>query len=314
MKVGVIGLGDIAAKAYLPVIGAREDVVLHISTRNSEKLQHIGEAYRIPQEHRYQGLDDLLQAKLDAVFVHAATEAHYDIVRQCLSAGLHVFVDKPVDYALQRTQELFTIASEKQCLLMVGFNRRFAPMYQRLWLEGMPDIAVMQKNRVNLPGEVRTFVLDDFIHVVDTMRVCNPGPWKDLHVQWKHTPDGKLAHVLLQLVGHQNTAIGIMNRDSGMTEETLEWMRNGRKVKVANLRETIEYAGNGETRIHTGDWQSVGEVRGFRAMVEAFFQTVQQMHRDPESIWPDVTAGMEADLATHRICEQIITRIEAGEP
>ena len=46
MKVGVIGLGDIARKAYLPVITTR-DVDIHLCSRDKTKLADIGRQYRI---------------------------------------------------------------------------------------------------------------------------------------------------------------------------------------------------------------------------------------------------------------------------
>ena len=74
----MIGLGDIAQKAYLPVLTARSDVELHLLTRDPAKLDRIGDAYRIP--HRYTEIDVLLDAGVEAAFVHAATSAHLPLV------------------------------------------------------------------------------------------------------------------------------------------------------------------------------------------------------------------------------------------
>ncbi len=310
LKVGLIGLGDIAQKAYLPVIGVRNDVTLHFCTRNENKLQQLGAAYRIDSGHRYNSLDSLLRVGLDAVFVHAATDAHYEIVERCLVEGLHVFVDKPVTYTLKETEELIALAQRNRRLLTVGFNRRFAPLYRGLHEQGVPDIAIMQKNRVGLPGDVRTFVLDDFIHVIDTLRWLLRGWEPSVHVRCKSTAEGKLAHVIVQLGIHQSTAIGIMNRDSGAVEETLEWMKDGQKCKVTNLREMVRYKDNQEHHTHAEDWTSVGHVRGFHAMVDAFLIDVKRLQRDDDAAWEAFSAMMEEDLATHRICEEIVRQID----
>jgi virulence factor len=42
LRVGMVGLGDIAQKAYLPVLTARPDVELHLLTRDRAKLDRIG--------------------------------------------------------------------------------------------------------------------------------------------------------------------------------------------------------------------------------------------------------------------------------
>lgn len=94
LRVGMIGLGGIAHRAYLPVLATRADVELHLCTRNRETLDAIGDAYRIP--HRYDDVDRLIGAAVDAVFVHAATSAHVHLVEALLDAGVHVYVDKPL--------------------------------------------------------------------------------------------------------------------------------------------------------------------------------------------------------------------------
>lgn len=310
MRVGLIGLGDIAQKAYLPVIGTRDDVTLHLCTRNEKKLHALGETYRIDVRNRHNELESLMEAGVDAVFVHAATPAHYEIVKRVLTAGLHVFVDKPVDYALGRTEELMALAEENKQLLMVGFNRRYVPTYRQVHEEGIPDIAMMQKNRVNLPGEVRTFVLDDFIHVVDTLRWLQRSLAPTLHVQSKRTADGHLAHVVFQMVTEHSTAIGIMNRESGAVEETLESMTSGKKFRVTNVRDLVTYVGNQEQHNHTGDWTSVGEVRGFRPMMDTFLNGVRRMKQGDRAVWQEFRPIMQEDMATHRLCEEIVQRIE----
>ena len=94
MRVGVVGLGAIARKAYLPVLATRPDLELHLCTRNTATLAEVGDAYRVP--HRHVDLDGLLAAGVDAAFVHAATVAHPALVERLLAAGVHVYVDKPL--------------------------------------------------------------------------------------------------------------------------------------------------------------------------------------------------------------------------
>ncbi|MGW4278156.1 gfo/Idh/MocA family oxidoreductase, partial [Streptomyces seoulensis] len=48
MKVGCIGLGDIAQKAYLPVLGTRPEVELHVQTRTPATLERVADGLRLP--------------------------------------------------------------------------------------------------------------------------------------------------------------------------------------------------------------------------------------------------------------------------
>lgn len=180
LPVAVIGLGDIAEKAYLPVLAAQPGLDLRLMTRTRAKLDRIGDAYRLP--HRYTDLDELIDSGIRAAFVHAATDQHVAIAERLLTAGVDVYVDKPLDYHLDGARRVTELAEHQGRSLMVGFNRRHAPGYVQA-KERPRDLIVMQKNREGLPEEVRTAVFDDFIHVVDTLRFLVPGEIEHVDVR-----------------------------------------------------------------------------------------------------------------------------------
>lgn len=84
VKIGCIGLGDIAQKAYLPVLTAVPGVELHLQTRTPATLHAVGDTHRVPADGRHTTLDSLLAAGLDAAFVHAPTAVHPQIVERLL--------------------------------------------------------------------------------------------------------------------------------------------------------------------------------------------------------------------------------------
>jgi virulence factor len=55
LKIGIIGLGDIAQKAYLPVLSSK-DLEIHLFTRNQERLTQIGRQYRMNNLHSSSGI------------------------------------------------------------------------------------------------------------------------------------------------------------------------------------------------------------------------------------------------------------------
>lgn len=65
MKTAVIGLGNIAQKAYLPIITQIEDVEPYFCTRNEEVLQRLGKKYRV--DKLYSSFSDFLKEDLDAL-------------------------------------------------------------------------------------------------------------------------------------------------------------------------------------------------------------------------------------------------------
>ena len=293
MKVGCIGLGDIAQKAYLPVLGGRPGVELHVQTRTPATLTRVADGLHLPDGQRHQDLDSLLAQDLDAAFVHAPTSVHPDIVERLLEAGVPTYVDKPLAYELADSERLVALAEQRDVSLAVGFNRRFAPGYTQC-AEHPRELILMQKNRIGLPEEPRTMVLDDFIHVVDTLRFLVPGPVDDVTVRAR-VEDGLLHHIVLQLSGDGFTALGVMNRLSGSTEEILEVSGQDTKRQVLNLAEVIDHKGQPTVR-RRGDWVPVARQRGIEQAVLAFLDAVRAGR---------VLSARDA-LATHELCERVV--------
>ncbi|MFF5565151.1 Gfo/Idh/MocA family protein [Streptomyces sp. NPDC012623] len=293
MKVGCIGLGDIARKAYLPVLSTLPGVELHLRTRTPATLAQVAEVYRVPADRCHADLESLLSVDLDAAFVHAPTATHPDIVRQLVAAGVPTYVDKPIAYEYAEAERVVRLADEAGVSLAVGFNRRYAPGYTQC-LEHPRDLILLQKNRVGLPEDPRTLVLDDFIHVVDTLRFLLPGPVEHTDVRAR-IRDGLLYHVVLQLSGDGFTAIGMMNRLNGSTEEILEVSGQDTKRAVHDLATVIDHKGQPTVR-RRGDWVPVARQRGIEQCVLAFLDAV----RAGEHL-----SARDA-LRTHEMCERVV--------
>lgn len=299
MKAGVIGLGNIAHKAYLPVLTTRTDLELVLATRNPTKLALLQSQYRI--NTGVYTIDDLINSRIDVAFVHTASSVHAEMVEKLLKNGIHVFVDKPLSYSYESSQKLVQLASEMNRILMVGFNRRFTPQYTKLKKVENPEIILMQKNRVRLPGTIRSFIFDDFIHVVDTLRFLLTGPIEQIHFTY-HMEKNELYRITLELSTRTTTAIGIMNRNSGKTEEIIEVQSPGEKMIIRDLSETTLLANETETKLDSDPWESTLHKRGFPQMIDQFIHAVKNGTTPSPS---------PADsLKTHEICDFIAQKIE----
>ncbi|WP_406206235.1 MULTISPECIES: Gfo/Idh/MocA family protein [unclassified Streptomyces] len=297
MKVGCIGLGDIAQKAYLPVLGVQPGVELHLQTRTPATLARVADGLHLPAERRHTDLDSLLAQGLDAAFVHAPTVVHPEIVTRLLEAGVPTYVDKPLAYQLADSERLVALAEQRNVSLAVGFNRRYAPGYAQC-ADHPRELILMQKNRIGLPEEPRSMILDDFIHVVDTLRFLAPGPVDDVTVRAR-VEGGLLHHVVLQLAGDGFTALGVMNRLSGSAEEILEVSGQDTKRQVLNLAEVVDHKGQPTVR-RRGDWVPVARQRGIEQVVLAFLDAVRA---------GKVLSARDA-LATHELCERVVRAVQ----
>ena len=298
MRVLLIGLGDIARKAYLPVLYTRPDLEIHLATRDQAVLDEVGSRFRVA--HRYNSAAQALATTtFDAAFVHAATTAHAELVRLLLEQNVPTFVDKPLADNLGDAEALVELAMDRGTPLAVGFNRRFAPDY--VALRGVDaSLIVMEKHRDRQPDVARRVVYDDFIHVVDTLLFLAPAPIRRRVIE-THVVDGLLHAITLMLAGDGFSAIGTMHRDSGLDEERLDVIGGGARHTVLNLADCIE--ARAMKNVHRrGDWIPVGRQRGFEAMCDDFLHAAGRRRPvDAASI-----------LATHEICEAIVRHSETA--
>ncbi len=298
LKIGVIGLGDIAQKAYLPVL-CNKELELHLYTRDLEKLFRIGRQYRFQNLH--QSFESILNSGIQAAFVHTSTGSHVEIIQMLLMNNIHVYVDKPVTYDYASSKCLLQLAESRNLMLMVGFNRRYAPAYRELKQLKDPNMVIMQKNRVSLPGDIRTFVFDDFIHVVDTLNYLFPYPVKELIVKGMKKGD-LLYYVVVQMIADNGAiAVGIMNRDAGVIEEKVEVFSSAEKRTALNLSTVHVQTDRNDTTKVMGDWDTMLYRRGFEQIIEDFLQAVKSGGT------PQFTA--EDSLLTHQYCEEIVTEL-----
>ncbi|MBC1319221.1 Gfo/Idh/MocA family oxidoreductase [Listeria welshimeri] len=299
LKVAVVGLGGIAQKAYLPVFAEMENIEVHLYTRNAQKLKHLSEKYRF--DHYHQSINSMIESGINAAFVHSSTASHPEVIRIFLSHNIPVYVDKPIADNLEEVEELTRLAAEKNTILMTGFNRRYAPKYQELKALSDKNMIVMQKNRVGQAGEARTFIYDDFIHVIDTIRFLLDAKIDQVNVfpVWQKE---LLSSITVQISAGDKVATAIMNRDSGVNEERLAVMTPGAKYEVENVTETHIYEGTTERFERFGDWETTLYKRGFVPIIQAFLTAVRNGEKAPIS--------EEDALQTHQLAEQILLQLE----
>ena len=298
MRIGIVGLGDIARKAYLPVVACHADVQPILCTRNADVLARVAAQYRIPETVNH--LDQLIAAQPDAAMVHTATNSHAEIVRRLLNEGIPVFVDKPLSYKLAECEALLNLAAAKNVSLTLGFNRRFAPLMSPLGQSQMLVHARLQKNRTRLPDDPRIFIYDDFIHVLDSLRFIAPGVPHDLQV-FAYGKPGSLASLQVQWQAGSSLLTGSMNRLSGVTEERLEVFTEDQKWQIDNLNGGIHHSNlpGQPVAVRTlgfNDWDNTLYKRGFVTMFSAW---LAQLGTGKASDYEDI-------LTTHQLCEQVV--------
>ena len=306
MRIVLLGLGDIAEKAYLPIMANLASVEPILVTRNSSTLLRLQQQYRIALTAN--NLIDALQFKPDAVMIHSNTASHYELVKLCLEQRIAVFVDKPISDHFEQCQRLIELAAQMNTPLFVGFNRRYAPLYQAPLASKACQIHY-QKNRFDLPSNARNVIFDDFIHLLDFLSFATHKQQfaaNELQVYASQSL-GQLNRI--QVSWQQQGALftGSMNRQAGHTFERLELFSHNEHWQVDNLRSGWHSNANQSQSIGFDDWQSTLEKRGFVAMIGHFLQQVASQKANPELL--------ASYLASHQLAELLLLEVgQAANP
>jgi predicted dehydrogenase/threonine dehydrogenase-like Zn-dependent dehydrogenase len=129
VHLGVIGAGNYATSMLLPHLQNRSDVRL-IEVATATGLSATNAQRRFGFERcstDYRGLLD--DEAVDAVVIATRHHAHAAMVCEALRAGKAVFVEKPLAVDSDQMQAILAAVGDSgNDRLMVGFNRRFAPL------------------------------------------------------------------------------------------------------------------------------------------------------------------------------------------
>ena len=131
LRVGVIGCGGIAQMHHLPTLAERADLfrIAALADVSGPTLEAVGQRYGVEAlATDYREL--LAREDLDALLLLASgchREAALDLVR----TDKHLFIEKPLAFSLQETEEIARAARGRKGALMVGYHKRFDPAYRR---------------------------------------------------------------------------------------------------------------------------------------------------------------------------------------
>lgn len=132
VRVGVIGLGEVAQIIHLPIIEQMREQyrLVAICDVAPSLLTFVGERYGIPPEARYLAMEDLVaRDDLDAVLVLNSDEYHAECAIAALRAGKHVLVEKPMCLTEREAEAVIAARDASGRQAMVGYMRRFAPAF-----------------------------------------------------------------------------------------------------------------------------------------------------------------------------------------
>jgi predicted dehydrogenase len=280
--IGFIGAGNFARSVLLPHLRKIEGVRLTgvatatglTCTRAAEKF---GFAYATT-DHR----DLLRDPDTDTVFIVTRHDTHAPLACEALAAGKNIFVEKPLAIDREQLGAVIEAAQTSEGRLMVGFNRRFAPLVreakQALAGRTAPLVMLYRINAGPLPPESWIGgeegggrIVGEVCHFIDTLQFLadNARPVSVHAVQAVGHPDA----VSIQLAfedGSIGTIVYSSLGDPSFPKEYIEVFGAGRVITIDDFRAARFVVDGRSTRRRL-----LRQNKGFDAAIRHFLESVR---------------------------------------
>ena len=167
LKVGVLGAGHLG-KIHLKLLNQSEKYELvGFYDANSENAE------KISAEFGYKKFDTIeeLIAAVDVVDVVTPTLSHFEVAKKTITAGKHLFIEKPITNTFAEAEELIALAKKHGVKGQVGHVERFNPAFRAVAsrIENPMFIEAHRLAEFNPRGTDVPVVLDLMIHDIDAV-------------------------------------------------------------------------------------------------------------------------------------------------
>ncbi len=323
LKIGLLGAGHLG-KIHLKCILATS--VYELVGFYDPNDKNAETAITKHQVKRFERLEDLIAA-VDVVDIVTPTVTHYDLAKQCIQAGKHVFVEKPLTHTLAEAEDLMRLAQEKGIKVQVGHVERFNPAL--LSVEGTPfNPMFIEAHRLalfNPRGTDVSVVLDLMIHDLDVLLSLVPSEVKQISASGvavvSDTPDisnariefenGCVANLTASRISmKQMRKMRLFQRDAYISLDFLE--KNAQVVRlydqgaadVPDIEELMELNTQNGTKLIHIHMPEAEPVNAIKMELESLAESINQNTKPKVSI----EDGYKALKLAYQILEEIELR------
>lgn len=287
-SVAFIGSGNYATAVLIPAFKATGARLKTVASNGGVSGLHAGRKFGF-ETTTTDTASVLADAEVNTVVITTRHDSHARLVCDALRAGKHVFVEKPLALRMEELAEIEALSLLGKSVLMVGFNRRFAPQVQKM--KGLlrsvvgPKTFVMTVNAGGIPANHWTQdrevgggrIIGEACHFIDLLRFLVGAPITEWH---RMSMDSATHDTVTLQLRFSDGSIGSVhyfaNGSKSFPKERLEVFADGRVLQLDNYRKLRGFGWPGFTKMNL--WQ---QDKGQRACAAAFVQAVVQMEQSP---------------------------------
>lgn len=298
--VGLIGAGNFTGQVILPAIQKTNTRLKTIASSGGVSGTHLGKKFGF-EESTTDTEIIFNDPGINTLFITTRHNTHAQMVIAALNAGKHVFVEKPLClnyeelsqiqdiYNTQITDNNSLITSNGMLLLMVGFNRRFAPQVIKM-KELMDSIKssksmIMTVNAGAIPSDHWTQdkevgggrIIGEVCHFIDLLRFLADSEIKSCELaRMRSQMDDTVTINLIFNDGSIGTIHYFANGNRRFSKERLEVFCEGKILQLDNFRTLKGYGWKGFRKMNL--WQ---QDKGHKDEIKRFIDAVKNGGSSP---------------------------------
>jgi predicted dehydrogenase/threonine dehydrogenase-like Zn-dependent dehydrogenase len=309
VRLGFIGAGNYATSMLLPHLRDSSEAEL-VSVATTKALSGLNAQRKFGFTTITTNVETVLDDdSLDAVFIVTRHHSHASLVCQALERGLTVFVEKPLAITEEQLAAVLeTVEGTGNDRLMVGFNRRFAPLFTDLQerfgsargplsARYLINAGRLDAGRWYLNQELEgSRFAGEGGHFIDTVSAL-VGQYP---VEAYAMDAGGSVHTTLRFAdGSVATVSYVTDGSSRFPKETLDVVGDGRNGRLDNFQRVTVWSGKGKS----GHRVFTGQDKGQRIQLERFVNAVRTGSAMPIPL-ESLVATTRATLAVERSLSQ----------
>lgn len=281
-SIGFIGAGNYARAVLIPAFRDSGARLRAIASAGGVNAVHAGRKFGFEQATT-DASAIMADDTINAAVVATRHDSHARLVLAAREAGKHVFVEKPLCLTLQELESIERAYEGASTLLMVGFNRRFAPHIQRikslLAATPGPKAFVMTVNAGAITGSHWTQdpqsgggrLVGEGCHFIDLLRYLAAAPITGHSTAAMAGTTRDSASITLQFAeGSIGTIHYLANGSKSFPKERLEVFAGGRVLQLDNFRRLTAFGWPGFRKMNL--WR---QDKGQRACARAFVEAIR---------------------------------------
>jgi predicted dehydrogenase/threonine dehydrogenase-like Zn-dependent dehydrogenase len=307
-RIGLIGAGQFSTSVLCPSLSKLPAALSFLCSSRGSEASSLGARFGF--ESLCSDSQTVIQSPLvDCVFIATRHNSHAYLAQAALQAGKHVFVEKPLALSREELREVMTAARKSTgALLMVGYNRRFAPLAvkaRELLAHSQEPRAITitvnagaidSKHWIHDPLVGGGRLLGEGCHFIDLAMFLANAP--ALSVQTVATRGGSaegLGDIFSTNLQFANGSIASVHYYSNgskiLPKEKVEIFCSGRVVQIENFRELHAFGFKSPVRVKLSS-----QDKGHHAGISQFISALTAGAASPISL-DDIEASTAATLA-----------------